>query len=118
MHEEPTTNRPVLLTFICILGWVYIAIGLFTFLMMPATKTELIKTYGETYPYVTIITDVIVFIGLIGIFKMRIWGIFLVGFMFIIDVTYTYIHATASVWEYLPFIIIILSSLLYLRRMR
>jgi len=110
--------RPTWITFICVLGFIYIVLGLILLLFVPSVTYEVIRIHGRVFPIVTVIIDILTLIAFIGVWQLRYWGVLLYGVMYVAGSIYGYFAGVEFWWGYLPGLVVILSCLYYLKRFR
>lgn len=110
--------RPTLITLICVLGFIYVALGLILLIFVPGVTYELIRIHGKSFPIITAVINIFILIAFAGIWQMKYWGILLYGIMYVAGSIYGYYMGIEFWWGYIPGLIVILSCLFYLNRFR
>ena len=88
------SKRPGVISFICILGFIAGMIGLLVALTMPATGLP------DWYRPFAVLGVAVSFIGYIGTWKMKKWGMYLLILMFLVSVIVAYatdLYSIASI---------------------
>lgn len=87
-QPQPTpvaSARPGIITFICILGFLAGAVGLFVGLL-----TDLPDLVGEWYRPFLVLGAVATTAGYVGVWMMKKWGLYLVTIMFAVGIIVSY----------------------------
>jgi len=113
-----TEPRPVLITIICIVGFLLTLGEVIAILFIPQVSFELAMSYGTHHPLATLIIDGLTLISYIGIWQMRLWGLFLFGFIAVGIAVYGFFIDTQFWWSYGPAIVILLICIYYIKHMK
>ena len=81
-QAKETVKRPILLSILCIMGFFGIAINGLQYVSNINTISSL---YGEFFPIVVLFVLAIKLWGLIGLWKMRVWGVYIFMISVILD---------------------------------
>ncbi len=96
MNDTPTTNRPTVITVICILGFIGVA------LTVPLIFSNVAQSIGSWYPPYLGASAVVGLICMVGLWKMKKWAVFLYTLLVVINQVVLF---TMGVWN--PFALLI-----------
>ncbi len=119
-NSIPTTsqsNRPTIIMIVCVLGF-FAALVVFVGLLMPSVRGVLTQQYGATFLPITLVSTLLGFMGLIGYWKMRKWGVYFYTLAAIINIVHGLILGIPGRPAYIGPIVIAAIGLIYLKRMR
>ncbi|MBN1684992.1 MAG: hypothetical protein JW855_06160 [Gammaproteobacteria bacterium] len=116
VDSPPEKTRPLLISVVCVLGFLFTALGIGVILFFPHSVEELVRLYGHHLPVWSVITNIFSLIAFIGIWRMKYWGIILYCFAYGAGAFHSHMTGYEILWAYIPGLIVIASSLLYLRR--
>lgn len=88
-------QRPTLITFFCILGFVGIPLTLLS-MAIPEIRTAMIQEYGNLSMVNLILSAILRTIGLVGLWRMRKWGVYFYTAMVIFSTLF-------SIYQGMPF---------------
>ena len=116
--ESKTIQRPLLITIVCIFGFIGFAM-MFVALLIPSIRNLLIQRHGMIFIFLFALTFIFGIAGLIGYWKMNRWGIYLYSLMAIISFSSGFLVnvQTRLIDNLLPFVIIGI-GLAYFKRMK
>ena len=111
-------TRPLVITILCIIAFVgtlFVGIGF----AIPSTLQTLERLYGPVFVIISLLMLPIGFVGLIGIWMMRKWGVYTYTVACILNTSYDLIsgHPT-TIFSYILPIIFIVTGFAYLKRMQ
>ena len=115
--KTPTVKRPVIITIICILGFLGALMMLLT-LLNPSARTQMIQETGVII--IPFLMSIFIFwvAGLIGYWKMKRWGLYLYTVMAIISIGGGFLlNLKTGLFSYIMPIIVIGIGLIYFDRM-
>ena len=78
MNDTPTTQRPVAITVICILGFIGAALAI------PMVFSSAASNIASWYPPFLGLSALVGLTCMIGLWKMKKWGVFLYAGMFVV----------------------------------
>ncbi|MBV8211639.1 MAG: hypothetical protein JOZ08_00260 [Verrucomicrobia bacterium] len=76
--SQPTNKRPVIITVICVIGFIG---ALFT---IPILFSHFASDIGAWYPPFVGLSAIVGIVSFIGLWRMRLWGLYLYLVMFVI----------------------------------
>ena len=104
--SSPLEKRPKLITVFCVLGFIgvpFVLGGLF----IPTARDLIIQQYGSSFVPITLFTTLLGFIGLVGYWKMRKWGVYVYTTMAVLSIGYGLIVGIPGILGYiLPLVIV------------
>jgi hypothetical protein len=101
--SQPANKRPVIITVICIIGF----IG--ALLSIPILFTHFASDVGAWYPPFLGLSSIVGIISFIGLWRMRLWGLYLYLVMFVVaQVVLIATHLWSPAAPILPIIILII----------
>lgn len=71
---DNSTQRPALITCLCIIGTLFTLIDLVTFALVPEAINYTIAFHHLYFHWLIIITDCLLLIAFLGLWCMRLWG--------------------------------------------
>lgn len=112
------SKKPMPIFFACAFGFLYLFLVFYVLIFSSSVRNSLINHYGLEFLFFLIINHLLVFISLLGIWKLKRWGIILFTFVFILSVIYIReIKLPMAWWEYAFNILFISLCLCYIRKM-
>ena len=117
-NNNSSQKRPLIITIICIIGFISAPLFILRLLFIPEVATKLTEIYGKQFVPATILLAVIGLIALIGFWKMRKWGVYLYTLMAILGITHAVILQLPGIIGYLGPIIIVIIGFLNIRKMK
>ena len=101
--SQPTSKRPVIITVICIIGFIG---ALFT---IPIVFTSFASAVGAWYPPFLGLSAIVGIASFIGLWRMRLWGLYLYLVMFLVaQVVMIATHVWSPLAPILPIIVLII----------
>ncbi len=109
-------KRPILITVLCILALVFMLLAIGGFLM-PATRDSIVEKYGLTYTIVNVSIALLGYIGLVGYWKMRKWGVYVYTVMTVLSIGHQLIAGNWNIPGHIVHILIAGVGFVNLKRM-
>jgi len=101
--SQPTNKRPVIITVICIIGFIG---ALFSF---PLVFSSYASAVGAWYPPFLGLASVVGIIAFIGFWKMRLWALYLYFAMFLVSqIVLIVMHVWSPLAIILPIVVLII----------
>ena len=101
--SQPTNKRPVIITVICIIGFIG---ALFS---IPIVFTSFASNVGAWYPPFLGLSAIVGIASFIGLWRMRSWGLYLYLVMFVVaQVVMIAMHIWSPLAPILPIIVLII----------
>ena len=101
--SQPANKRPVIITVICVIG----LIG--ALLTLPLIFSHLAADVGAWYPPFLGLTAIVGIASFIGLWRMRLWGLYLYLAMFIVgQIVMMAMHIWSPLSPILPIIVLII----------
>ncbi|MBU0456204.1 MAG: hypothetical protein ABIH77_02290 [Pseudomonadota bacterium] len=113
--EEP---RPILITIVCVLEFIYIVIGSLLLIFHPPLLKELVRLHGAIFPIAVFLFNIGTLIALYGIWRMKYWGAMLYILLFLLSGLYLHALDTDLFRASLPGMIVIFICVFYARKMK
>jgi hypothetical protein len=116
-NKTTTLKRPVIITIICILGFLGAVMMLLT-LLNPSARTQMIQEEGVIIIPFLMSIFILWVAGMIGYWKMKRWGVYLYFVMAVISIGGGFLfNLQTGTFSYLMPIIVIGIGLIYFKRM-
>ena len=116
--ESKTIQRPLLITIVCIFGFIGFA-TMFVALLIPSIRNLLVQRHGILFIFLSALTLIFGVAGLIGYWKMNRWGIYLYFIMAIISFGSGFLlNIRTKLLDYVLPLVIIGIGLVYFKRMK
>jgi hypothetical protein len=113
--SHPANKRPLIITIICIIGFISFGGGLLNTALHYSTFAAAI---GSWYPPYDICTTILALISFIGLWQMRLWGLYLyLALVIMIQIVTIAIHSWSPFVVIIPIVIIVI-GFSYRSRMR
>ena len=112
----PESKRPFLISFLCFMMITIIVVSLFIVFFEPKLKELIFIIYSKTTIFLLIAFDITTIIALIGIWRMKSWGIFLYIVVFLLSSYYAELIGAINYWQYILGTILLLACLLYRKK--
>ena len=116
VDAPPKKTRPLLITLVCIMGFLSTALGMGVIILFPHSIDELVRLYGLKLPIGSIIINIFTLIAFVGIWRMQYWGFVLYSLAYIAGAFHAYMTGYEILWAYLPGLVVIISSMIYIRK--
>lgn len=101
--SQPANKRPVIITVICIIGFIG---ALFSF---PLVFSSYASAIGPWYPPFLGLASIVGIIAFIGVWRMRLWGLYLYSAMFIVSqIVLIVMHLWSLPAIILPIVVVII----------
>lgn len=81
INNDDNIERPALITCVCITGWIFALLELCLFVLIPEATNYTIAHHHAYFHWLVIGADTLLVIALYGIWRLRIWGLFLYVFV-------------------------------------
>ena len=120
-HNESNNfsqKRPLIITIICIIGFITALLVILRLLFIPEVATKLREIYGKQFVPAAISLVVIGLIALIGFWKMRKWGVYLYTLMAILGIVHAVFLQLPGRIGYLGPVIIVIIGFINIRKMK
>ena len=115
--KSTISKRPIIITIVCILGFLGAAVMLLG-LLSPSARTQLIKQYGTIMIPISMLSFSFFLAGIIGYWKMRKWGVYFYSVMAIISIgSGILLNLQTGILSYIIPIVIIGIGIIYYNRM-
>lgn len=109
-------ERPVLISAMCLLGFFHTLFAIAVILFAPQSVEKLVAIYGHHLPMWSVVINIFSLIAFVGIWRMRYWGMILYIVAYIAGAFHAHMTGYELLWAYLPGFLVIVISLIYLRR--
>lgn len=106
-QSDETVKRPILLSILCILGFFGVAINSLQYV---SNMSGLGSLHGEWFPIAMFFMIAIKLVGLIGLWNMRAWGVYIFTFSILLDIVMSMImgiEAFAFILLIVPILMIV-----------
>ena len=113
----PYEKRPLWITIACIFGIAVILISLYLIFIDPSTDVHAFVTHGVWRPIILAAINMISLISFIGIWRMKIWGLIMLIFIYLFGMIYSFSMEIGYYWGHIPGAIIIIICLFYAKKM-
>ena len=110
-------TRPIILTILCLLGFMGVPIVIGG-VLIPTTQMMFTQQYGGSFVPVTLLLSLAGLTGLIGIWKMRRWGLYVYTCMAVVSITYRLIVKIPGVLGYVMPLIIVFAGFVNVKKMK
>ena len=117
MDHVKKVDRPILVTIICILGFIG-ALFVFVGLLAPAVSGPLATQYGPTYLPLTAISTLLTLAAAVGMWMMRKWGVYLYIALTVFGIIYGLAIGITAPTGYIGSIIVTGIGLYSLKKMK
>lgn len=102
-------KRPLVITIFCLLGFISLPWVLLS-VIMPEVREGLIQQYGQLYIWTLSISSTLGLAGLIGLWKMKKWGVYIYAAMALLSTASGWYNGVAFNFGYVfPLVVMVIA---------